>query len=415
MTTYRIPALNFPRLEAEVERMNKRAERNGLTPLTLTVVEEAPEIQHHQSLGFDHHETVYVVSVEGEIPRLEGWELVARIEPQKETDEDTGENIVREVPGKECPAQYRTTNMGCDHCGVNVRRNHVWILHNESTGEYRQVGGSCFKDFFGGINPDALLRRAAAAIKFTDLVKEAQTERWGEGGKNPVTVVPIEAFVTVVALLSRQLGFVTKSKATDSQPSTASIAWDVCLYDGTDRIKELIEKHKLVCEQGDIDLADRALVWAKGIDPTAASSTYLHDLGVACRQAYVTWRRAGYVASVLLAYERNAAPPQAEAEPDKPESQHLGSPKERLIFENVTIERFTVYDTDYGEKTWIKFVDPNGNVLTWRASGSPHEQNTRLDWVETGKQLTIKATVVEHDEYRGEKQTVINRVTPEAA
>ena len=413
MTVYRIPALNFPRLEKEVEQMNKRAKRCDLEPLELKIIEEIQEIRHHQSLGFNHGETIYVCSIEGDIPRLEGWTLVARIEPQKETDEDTGENIVREVPGTDCPVEYRTTDMSCDHCHVNVRRNHVWVLHNEDTGEYKQVGGSCFKDFFKGVNPDALLKRAEASVKFSDIVKEAQEERWREGGKKPISVIPIEAFVTVVALLSRQLGFVTKSNATDEKPSTASIAWDVCLHDGTERVKELIEKHKLVCREDDVDSAKIALEWAKGLDPETAVSTYLHDLGVSCRQSYVTWRRAGYVASVLMAYQRNAATPQAEDDSSKKQSKHIGEPKKRMVFKNLKIEKISVYETDFGSKSWVKFVDPDGNVLTWRASSDVFESNTRLKWAREGSTVTIKATIVEHDEFRGEKQTQINRAVLE--
>lgn len=411
MTTYRIPSLNYPRLEKEVEKMNKRAKRCDLEPLELKIVEEIQEVRHHKSLGFDHSQTIYVCSIEGEIPCLEGWTLVARIEPQKETENDTGENIVREVPGTDCPPQYRTTDMSCDHCGANVRRNHVWVLHNEETNEYKQVGGSCFKDFFKGVNPDALLKRAEASVKFSDIVKEAQEERWGEQGSKPITVIPIEAFVTVVALLSRQIGFVSKSKSTDEMPSTASVAWDVCLYDGTERIKQLIEKHELVCRQDDVDKAKIALEWAKGLDPETASSTYLHDLGVSCRQSYVTWRRAGYVASVLLAYDRNTAPPQAE-EKTVQTSEHVGEAKQRMVFEKLKIEKISVYESQYGNKSWVKLVDPNGNVLTWRASSDVFD-DTRLGWVREGNTVTIKATVVEHEEFRGEKQTVINRAVLE--
>lgn len=406
---YHIPSTNYPKLESEVEKLNVKANKLGFEPLELKIIEEINVVKQHSSLGFKHNETIYVCSIVGEPPRLEGWTLVARIEPQKQTDEDTGENIIREVPGQECPVEYRATDMHCDHCGVNVRRNHVWVLTDGN--EYRQVGGSCFKDFFGGVNPDVLLRRAESSVKFTDLVKEAQLEKWGSKGNKPIDVIPIESFVTVVALLTRQIGFMPKSKATDDHPSTASLAWDICLHDGAFHVQELIKKKELVCQESDVENANAAIEWAKQLDPMTESNTYLHDLGVSCRQPYVTYRRSGYVASVIAAYERSEEKPvQVVA---KKESSHIGKEKERLVFTSLKIEKTGVYDSQFGLKTWVRFVDDNGNVLTWRTSGTSDSKDSTIAWIEEDKTVDVKATIGKHTEFNGEKQTELKRVVLE--
>jgi hypothetical protein len=50
-------------------------------------------------------------------------------------------------------------------------------------------------------------------------------------------------------------------------------------------------------------------------------------------------------------------------------------------------------------------VDEAGHSFTWFCSGKPLEE---------GKVYEVKATVKKHDEYKGVKQTIVNRVTPQS-
>ena len=49
-------------------------------------------------------------------------------------------------------------------------------------------------------------------------------------------------------------------------------------------------------------------------------------------------------------------------------------------------------------------IDQDGNALIWWASGS-------ANWLTEGKTYRVEASVKEHDEYKGRKQTTLTRVT----
>lgn len=52
----------------------------------------------------------------------------------------------------------------CEHCGSNRRRKDTYIVRNTVTGEFKQVGRSCLKDFTGGLDASAV----AQYISFFD-------------------------------------------------------------------------------------------------------------------------------------------------------------------------------------------------------------------------------------------------------
>ena len=71
----------------------------------------------------------------------------------------------------------------------------------------------------------------------------------------------------------------------------------------------------------------------------------------------------------------------------------------------------TSYQTQWGFTTIYKFVDENNNVLIWKTGNTITGTDKRGDtvYVKDMKTVTITGTVKEHNEYNGEKQTVLTR------
>lgn len=85
-------------------------------------------------------------------------------------------------------------------------------------------------------------------------------------------------------------------------------------------------------------------------------------------------------------------------------SDHVGSIGERAEFD-VTVEFCrSIEGGQWGPKRLIKFITPDGNVLTWFATAN-WAWDLRAEM--TGR---IRATVKDHDNYRGVPQTIVNRV-----
>jgi ribosomal protein L36 len=394
--TYRIPAINFLRLEEEIEKLNKRATKIKTEPIVLTVLEIVTETKRNEVIGFDYEETYHICTFTGSSPKLAGWTLVAVIDPVSE------ENMVREVPGQTCPVKYRTTDMHCDYCETVRRRNAIFVLRHDN-GEHKQVGRNCLADFLGHVHPETLLLKAEYLFSFDKLFRESESDGWGCGGKSPI-LVPTTEFAAVTAVVIRRLGWLSKSKSSDYEQPTADIVWDVCTRSDTSHVRELIEKNDIHAEKRDVLQSEAAIEWAAALDPVNEVNTYLHDLGVCCRQNYVDYRRRGFVASVISAHQR-VLNELEERKVQIQNSKYLGKIKVRQMFNDVLVLTVAPYMSGIYDKTLVRFSDPDGNIIVWRASGSP-------EWVQLGQKFTVKATVKSHSEYNGVKQTEVSRAEP---
>ena len=98
-------------------------------------------------------------------------------------------------------------------------------------------------------------------------------------------------------------------------------------------------------------------------------------------------------------------------------SQHVGNVGERITA-TVKLEKRVTYEVPsymgFGKDTkWIYiFADESGNKIVWK-TGKPFWKIGEDGYehpVQEGDEVTIKATVKEHGDYKGEKQTEVQRV-----
>ena len=154
---YEIPAHNLPALQAKLDEMNRRAAKLGCEPTILNVVGEFEVTRKREHTGIKYKVRMVKIVVVGQTPKLNGWQLMAAIERQ-----ESGENLVRCVPGKTVPESYRKTDTHCDHCKTVRYRKEVFVL-NHDDGRWAQVGRSCIADFLGHVSVENICGRAALA------------------------------------------------------------------------------------------------------------------------------------------------------------------------------------------------------------------------------------------------------------
>jgi hypothetical protein len=66
------------------------------------------------------------------------------------------------------------------------------------------------------------------------------------------------------------------------------------------------------------------------------------------------------------------------------------------------VHTYTTHFTYYGETNYIyTFADENGNTLVWKTS--------KFQELNDGEKYTVKGTIKEHNEYKGDKQTALTR------
>lgn len=77
---------------------------------------------------------------------------------------------------------------------------------------------------------------------------------------------------------------------------------------------------------------------------------------------------------------------------------------------NVTLDRVSWYETQYGTMNVYTFVDDSGNMYVWKTS-TDMGRFVGDFWQEykKGERLTLTGKIKDHNEYKGVKQTVLTR------
>ena len=85
------------------------------------------------------------------------------------------------------------------------------------------------------------------------------------------------------------------------------------------------------------------------------------------------------------------------------DSNHIGELTVRAEYE-LKVTGIREINSDFGVTILHMMEDRSGNRVKWFSSGA------RLDPQETGEFIRVKATVKTHGEYRGIKETLMNRI-----
>ena len=374
--TFLIPQDNIAALEERIAKLNKRAEKIGVEPITVTKGETQIESTD------EGQREVVPVEVAGKAPIIDGWAFIATLEH----DEDG--TVIRRIPtfreDEFDLTPYRTaTPDNCDHCGYKRRRNDTYIVgfterqrmtDPQPVGTTKQVGSNCLKDFTGHESPHLIAKQMEMV---RDLLDELRGGSYGEGGFVPrYSAVDYLAFV---AWVMRKDGWVSKRQAWE-QGGTATA---VRAADGFMRMSEFSQRPS----EDDYALAAKTVEWAEALSEDDLDNDYLWNLHTVLKNDSLTERQFGIAASGIQAYKRNA---QDAAKV----SEFAGEVGERI---EVT---FTVQQSfDNIEYTTYLLRDDKGRSLKWSTQKVLDPASTY-----TGS-FKVKAHN-EHNRYG--KQTLIN-------
>lgn len=401
--TYDIPETNFRKVEERVEEYARKAEKLGTAPVTMRVLGtyHRMEITDPKYLanpeGYvgtidDARSPVkyYRVILEGETPKLNGWQFVATLQHEGE------KNIVRAIPdAPDMPRRFRTRGPVCDHCQTNRQRNDTYVVFKQGT--FKQVGSTCLRDFTGANDPHLA---ASAAERFALLVTLARdSEDYIPTGGGHNKNLRTDRYLAYVVSEIRQHGWMSRSKARyEPGTATADSALNTMLKpDG-------YKKNSDYPTEADKAAAEEALTWAREELPQNSDpNDYEWNLMIAAEGEYMEAREAGLIASVVIAYrksrewksEREAKEEAAAA------SEWQGEIKERRDWRLIYKTTFST-ETHYGAMDIHSFEDEAGNFFKWFTSSDAP------DMVE-GQVYTVRGTVKKHAEWNDAKETHLTR------
>jgi hypothetical protein len=374
-----IPATNKSMVEEHILKLNKRAAKLSLPEITLTWGKAF--LQSQQVKGLKVDVLVIPVDVTGPLSvSYEGWKFLATLQHLP-----TGENIIRTITdsGWIVPSVYHTSGSQCEHCQVNRYRKDTYLVVREDDGKTFQVGSSCIKDFLGGNSPDDLLKRAALVAELMDFMSNSSH---GGIGSNNEGLYHIQTFLEHTVACIREYGWVSKSEAkTSGEKATAA-----CVLDN-------LEMQYINLSLDDKEKAQQALEWTENLsDEDCEFSDYLHNIRAIARAGIVGLRTMGFAASIISAYDKDVAKRQP-----KLISSHVGHIKMREEFDLTLKDMYHGHST-YGGFTKYTFHDDYGNVFIWTSSVIQND-------LELNNKYKIIGTVKAHTEFKGIKQTEINR------
>lgn len=407
---FRIAEYRIPELDAKFDKVNKRAAKLGLLSIVYLVV-ETEVIQVTKFDGVNHTptgevKTYQIITVQGEAPKLAGWSFAATLEHHVQ-DDGTSLNLLRKVPTflLDLPLIFRERGPEhCDHCQTIRRRNDTFVVFNEETKEFKQVGRSCLRDFLGHASPEAIARYCEMLVSL-DL---GNMDVWGEGsggGRWEPQFMHEGVIARTLALINKD-GWMSRGQARDSgDTATADSVWFWLNPPTQGEALRVWEKAFGDLEVTDADREKAKLIveWSEalGEDDPSTLGDYLFNLRQSFKLAAVGARQIGIVASAVFAYERAMAKEAKRRQFDKAgqTSQHFGAVKDRPT---LTLTVLSVFANDgvWGTTHIHKMLTEDGNMVTWFSSSD------RLD---VGSKYTGKATIKDHKEYKGTKETVVTR------
>ena len=390
---------NMERLQKKIKRIENKCKKYGNTEFKFEIKGE--QYKEHKVDGECFNNKYYIVEVEG-IAKVNDWVFVATIQHK-----DNG-NIIRQFKTDiEIPEIYRSTDSICEHCNIRRLRKDTYLIFNEITKEFKQVGKSCLNDFTNGLSAENI----AQYISWFDEVIEGQEV----GGLNSRKYYSVKEIILNAIETIKHYGFISKAMAMESNDrfiqTTTERVMEFMFPSHYMNRKEILQEMEKInynaeSEENKAEL-NKMLKW---LYETDNSSQYIYNLKTTVADGYCEFRDFGLLVSLPSAYFKAFEREQdrllreqkrAEKQQLNKNKQHIGIVGERLDIDISSVECVTSFPTDYGLMMIYRFETVSGCVLIWKTS-------KYIEHIDKVKK--IKATIKAHNEYKEEKQTEISRV-----
>ncbi len=409
LTVYQIPASNMPGLMVRLDKLSRKSMKLLGKPVALNTIEEVrkPRMRKDNprkpALDIDGNQLFDVffnVTIQAETPKIAGWTFVATIDHSMEAG-----NIVRVNPnsGFEPDAKWRTVERRCDHCGKIRARRDTFLLRSDTTGEIKQIGRQCIRDFIGY---DVAQVVAMAEIVGSAMPSDSDADMDWAGGIRDRRYIFVHTYMAHVAAMIRTNGWTSgKQSQIEATQSTASQA-HTNMFTRRSRTFEPVE-----LTDKDFETGDGALAWGKEL---AGKNDYEYNLSVVAKADMVEYRSIGILASMIPAYLRAKEEEFKQAERRKSlgvlNSKHVGTVGERLRNVDAILYALIQIPSDFGTRYLFKFLTTDGNVLIWFATedAAVKYELGSMDAI-ARTPVRITGTVKKHDAYQGVNQTNLSR------
>jgi len=351
---------------AKVTGFNKKNNKMGNSPIIVTVINE--EMKQLEDMSYLSYTTF---TVDGNIPVINGWKIVAQI------DHIDGMNIINKLADVAIPEEFYTRKPFCDHCNTyRVKVNSI-LIQNIESGKFMHVGKTCLKDFFN-MGIEEIINPMSFVLGLMDDINDGESFKGtGDHSRYAFSEVLMVSFCSI-----RQWGY-RKSDTENSTKNSINSYYTTTGYQYFD------------ISQEDVANTINAIEWLK----VQGNSDFFTNLKTMEKMAYIPYKYFGYVAGLAGCYLKDQEKKTTEKLAFIDE--YVGTIGKREVF-NVSLIAKKAIESYYGVSYLHIFVDNAGHKMSWFAS---HDTD-----MEVNNSYNIKGTTKKHEEYQNVKQTMLSRV-----
>lgn len=419
---YTIPVNKIAKLEKILKKYQKKT-----SSITYSIGEEVEEqgtlyiedSRTHKMNSMPIKVKCKEVQVEGTYI-INGWQFAGTIEFT-----ELG-NIIRLADscfeGK-VPLKYLHTPKICEHCGKIRNRKDTYLIYNVNSGEFKQVGSTCLLDYTRGLDANECASIMSCLDKFVSLSnKDCSYEDFfgancydstGYGidskelKKHAISLVKAKGYKRMVN------GCGTAQELSDfyfhftyNDPSVWEEQYGSLELASDDEVKELDE------------YAQKTLDESKAYLETSYDSNvlYSYSASLSWLKSTIEYRDFSLLCSFIYKFlKERKAEELKQKRIAEVNNEHVGNINDRitikiasyrLLYSNSIRVAYNSYASTYV----YEFRDEQCHVYIWKSSKSIEtrydEESYELVHI---KPLEIVATIKEHGEYNGVKQTIITR------
>lgn len=287
--------------------------------------------------------------------------------------------------------ELENNDFRCEHCGTNRRRNKVYVLYNEEDGSKIQIGSTCIDDYLNNQNALKIISNLDAIRKLWQTYTYDENDLGWDGGVGFKYTLAFETETYIAHLVDsiKENGFkIYKRDYMSTKGTTYADVIHRCMeqHTPTKEAKELankIKKHFVELYNSD-----------------SYKNDFTNKLCYIVNRDYIIEKDFNTATYILDSYKDDERKKKAKENKNNITSKWVGEVGNK-IENTLKLERSFTTEGFYGTTYIYNFIDEEGNKYTWFSS-----KNMKL---EEGNEYKVNGTVKKHQEYKGEKQTVITR------
>ena len=403
--TFTFPAENLEEFHHLIGKANRRLARAGAADARFTPAITVNTVTEVTVDGIEVSTEMATATMDSLRLSLGRYTFVARLVPE------SAGMTVHTAPGESLAGWERPAadDMHCDHCGTDRYRVNLFVVRDEDTGQFIQLGQQCIQ-LYTGMKPKGLW-----ALTFDADIDAWATGQGGEGGGSRTRAWSINQVLGLaLALTGMGKGYISRARAEERGLNATGGDIHRCLNRWlptdadcrrSDRLRAERDRLLAAISDGLGYAADEDLMAEvkAAADTLNSDSDYAWNLAVilAADSGTVSSKNVNTLGSLVLVFHRLREDVARKAAAPKVAG-FIGKVGDRLRDFDVNVTAVRSLEGDYGTTTLMVGTTDDGHTVKWFASGD-------RDW-QAGDRLHFgAATVKAHETYQGTDQTALTR------